>query len=72
MGLMAAGPVRELSNEDRARWGECPVCRVPHGEWCDGRVGLALGRNVNGEYPAGGVHLARLSAAPDRVMEVPA
>ena len=61
---MSESAVRELTYEERATWGKCPVCSAPHGEFCNGHVGLSLGRNVNGEIPAGGVHLARIQSAP--------
>lgn len=65
------GPVRELSPDERMRWGKCPVCHAEHGEPCDSSVGIPLGRNVYGEVPTEGAHLGRLNAAPMRVREVP-
>lgn len=61
---MSEGPVRELTYEERATWGTCPVCSAPHGEFCNSNVGFSLGRNVNGEIPPNGVHLGRLQNAP--------
>lgn len=66
-----SGPIRELSYDERATWGECPVCKAKHGEWCNGLVGVSLGRNVNGDIPEHGVHLGRLQEAPLKVAEVP-
>lgn len=64
--------VRELSYDEMARYGTCEVCGAKHGQPCDGNFGIALGRTVSGGLPENGVHLARLRAAPRRVMEVPA
>jgi hypothetical protein len=61
---------RELTYQERATWGECPVCHAKHGEWCNGAYGIALGRNVNGELPEQGAHLGRLQRAPKRVRMV--
>lgn len=67
----SADHVRELTYEERATWGECPVCHVSHGQRCDGNVGIALGRTVNGGLPTDGVHMGRLRQAPMKVREVP-
>jgi hypothetical protein len=64
-------PSRDLTYEERATWGPCPICHAPHGQPCNPEVGLALGRNAHGEIPAGGAHLGRLQRAPDRVRLVP-
>ena len=61
---------RELTYDERATWGECPVCHAKQGEWCDGAYGIALGRTANGELPEHGVHLGRLQRAPKRVRMV--
>ena len=68
------GPIRELSFEERAKWGTCKVCGAKHGEWCHAAVGLQLGRRMDGRamQDGEGAHLARLQAAPDKVREVPA
>lgn len=58
--------VKELTYEERATWGDCPVCKVGHGEWCNGDVGISLGLNVMGEPPEKGVHISRLQKAPTR------
>lgn len=63
--------VRELSFDERAKWGKCPVCDASDGEPCNGLVGIALGRNINGATPPGGAHLGRLQRAPFKVQEVP-
>ena len=70
---MTDGPIRELSYEDRATWGECPVCSAPHGEWCHSEIGLQLGVKVGGGrlQTGEGAHLARLQNAPRKVREVP-
>lgn len=62
---------RVLSYAERARYGRCPVYDRPHGEACDANRGIPLGRNVYGETPPGGVHLARLQNAPRAIREVP-
>ena len=68
------GPIRELSFDDRARWGECPVCHAPHGTFCYADVGIQLGQRVDGRpmKDGEGAHLGRLQNAPHRVREVPA
>lgn len=64
--------VRELSYDEMARYGTCPVCLASHGEPCDPNLGIPLGRTISGALPQNGVHVARLNAAPRRVREVPA
>lgn len=54
----------ELTYEERAVFGTCPACGAKHGEPCDGRVGIPVGRTVSGEPPAEGAHLGRLMNAP--------
>lgn len=68
---MKDGPIKELTFEERAIWGECAICGAKHGERCRGEVGIALGQNVRWQPPADGAHLARLNAAPHRVQLVP-
>ena len=58
---------RDLSFNERATWGECPVCHAPHGRNCDPSVGIPLGLNARGEPAHGGAHLGRLNNAPFRV-----
>ena len=60
-------PIRELSYDERATWGTCPVCSSPHGEWCNGDIGIPMGRNINGGIPDKVVHMGRLQAAPLKV-----
>lgn len=66
--------VRELSWDERIRWGECPVCKAPDGKYCHADVGLQLGRRVDGRRmeDGEGAHLGRLQRAPKKVKEVPA
>jgi hypothetical protein len=59
---------RDLTYEERATWGECPVCHAKDGEWCNGIVGLSYATGVPVEH---GVHLGRLRAAPFRIRIVP-
>lgn len=65
---------RELTFDDRARWGVCPVCQAADGEWCHALVGFQIGTHTDGSrmLDGEGAHLARLQAAPLRVKEVPA
>lgn len=65
---------RDLSFDERSRWGECPVCKAPDGEHCRADVGVQLGHKPDGSRmrDGEGTHLARLQAAPHRVREVPA
>ncbi len=68
------GPVRELTTDERFKWGTCPVCEATHGEYCRADVGLQLGVRVDGRRmrDGEGAHLARLNKAPFNVREVPA
>ncbi len=63
--------IKELSQEERFTWGKCPVCQAEHGKKCHPEVGICLGRNVNGDLPDSGAHLARLNNAPFKVKLVP-
>ena len=55
---------RELTYEERATWGECPVCHAKPGEWCsNNHAGIA-------EKDPMGAHLLRLQLAPKRVRMV--
>lgn len=65
---------RETTVEERMTWGDCPVCRARHGDWCDADVGAQLGVRVDGRrmQSGEGVHLARIRNAPMRVKLVPA
>ena len=74
MSAPTAGPVRELSFDERAKWGTCGVCGAKHGEFCHADVGLQLGFPLGGGRmkDGDGAHLARLQAAPFNVREVPA
>jgi hypothetical protein len=56
--------IRDLTYEERATWGTCPVCGAADGVPCDGYVGIPLGRTATGEPPKDGVHLGRLQNAP--------
>jgi len=71
---MGGPEARETTFEERATWGECPVCKAPHGDWCRAEIGVQLGRRVDGRHmeTGEGVHLARLQRAPMRVRLVPA
>lgn len=75
-GAEGAGGVREreLSFEERMRWGDCPACEVPDGEPCHAEIGVHLGIKVDGSRmrTGEGVHMGRLARAPFRVKEVPA
>lgn len=62
--------IRELTYDERATWGTCPVCAAEHGKFCNSSIGIPLGRNVNGDIPERGVHLVRLQNAPFRVKTV--
>jgi hypothetical protein len=74
MSAANAGPSRELTWDERATWGRCPVCLAQHGTYCHADFGIQLGRHADGtELQDGeGVHLARIRLAPERVREVPA
>jgi len=52
----------ELTYDERATWGTCPICNATPGQWCDGEIGLRFG----GQIPHHGVHIARLQAAPTK------
>lgn len=53
-----------LSWEERRKWGECPVCRAPHGEPCFSDL-------VEGRTSLAGAHLARLHLAPEFIADDP-
>lgn len=65
---------RDLSFDEQARWGECPVCKAADGEYCIADMGIQLGVRLDGRRmrDGEGAHLARLQKAPYRVREVPA
>lgn len=64
--------VRELSADERMKWGDCPACGAPDGEYCRADVGMQLGVRVDGQRmrDGDGAHLARWQKAPLRVKEV--
>lgn len=64
---------REATYEERATWGDCPVCHAGHGEWCRA-TGIPLGVKVGGAMPVqgDGAHLGRLQRAPKFVKLVAA
>ncbi len=64
MSISDPNRTHELTFEERAIWGECPVCHAADGEPCNGDIGIPLGRTINGDLPKGGAHLARLQRAP--------
>ena len=63
---------RELTYEERATWGECPVCHAKPGEWCKDNVPLStpVENGVRPELYQFSVHLGRLQRAPKRVRMV--
>lgn len=71
---MNAGPVRELTLNERFKWGRCPTCDAAHGEYCHADIGLQIGTPVGGGRmkDGDGAHLNRLKLAPTEVREVPA
>lgn len=70
---MNGAPARDTTYEERATWGECPVCHAAHGEWCHAEIGLQLGVKVGGGrmQTGEGAHLGRLRNAPMRVRLTP-
>jgi len=60
---------KELTFDERARWGECPICKAQPGEYCFATVGLQLGTRADGNrmQDGDGVHMARLQKAPSKV-----
>ena len=55
---------RDLTFDERATWGECPVCHASHGEYCHAEFGTHLGSQLKtGE----GAHLGRLQSAPSKI-----
>ncbi len=71
VGDLVSVVLRDTTPEERMTWGECPVCHAKHGEACNGAVGIPFGRNVHGQVPTEGVHVARIQNAPRRVRMVP-
>lgn len=62
--------IRELSFEERARWGECPVCHVKDGQACNWTIEGEL--SLYYPYTTGpNAHYARVHNAPREVKEVP-
>ena len=63
---------RDLTTDERFKWGECPACGAPDGEYCYADVGFQLGVKVGGGrmQDGEGAHMARLNNAPFRVKEV--
>lgn len=61
--------IRELTYDERAKWGECSVCHAPDGEYCYAAVGLQLGIRADGRrmQDGDGAHLGRLQNAPMKV-----
>jgi hypothetical protein len=61
--------IREATWEERATWGECPVCKAQPGEYCLSDVGFQVGRKANSRRmrPGEGAHLGRLRLAPFHV-----
>lgn len=57
--------VRELTFDERAVWGTCPVCKAGPGTRCDWSVGILAALYMH-QNPRG-AHLGRLQAAPLRV-----
>jgi hypothetical protein len=64
---------RDLSFDERSKWGDCPTCKAPDGTYCYAAVGVQLGRRADGRamQDGEGAHLSRLQNAPTRVREVP-
>jgi hypothetical protein len=64
---------RELTFDERIRWGECPFCKAPHGTPCHAEMGFQMGVKPDGARmkDGEGVHLARLRTAPVKVRLVP-
>ncbi len=58
--------IKTLTIDERAIWGDCPVCGAKHGEPCDPTQGVSLG--VSAEFAETGpcAHAARLLNAPQR------
>ncbi len=58
---MAKKTRHDLTYEERAVWGLCPICKAPNGQACD--KSAAESRYLS----RGGAHLARLQWAPQYV-----
>lgn len=71
---MSVSQTLELTYDERATWGKCPVCDAPEGEWCHAEVGFQVGIRVDGTrmQTGQGAHLARLQRAPQEVSDVEA
>lgn len=65
--------IRELTTDERMRWGECPICHAKDGDLCDSSIESNGGVSIGWVGPIQEVvHLDRIRAAPFRVSEVPA
>ena len=69
---MNNGPIRELTQDERGKWGSCRVCLVRHGEPCVECLDRAGLGNSDRFLMSDGVHVQRMRNAPFRVREVPA
>ena len=58
--------IHELFYEERAVWGECPVCHAKPGQKCYPTC-FFLGLTVGGLPPEDGAHLGRLQRAPFKI-----
>lgn len=58
--------IKELTFEERATWGECPICHAKDGEKCNPDEGFFATLSV-AKVPLGGAHLGRLQKAPFKV-----
>jgi hypothetical protein len=56
---------RQLTYDERAVWGTCPICGAEMGQPCDGSIGYYVGCLPNKSQ--GGAHMGRLQAAPFEV-----
>jgi hypothetical protein len=56
--------IKQLTYEERATWGTCPVCEAQHGKQCEAAPADIDYFQFDGAFSGFGAHAARLYNAP--------